>query len=111
MNFSLIEDGLDNFSNEVDCRYYSSQLKAWVGDLGDGVHDGSVKDPRIGIIKVKMITATYALQKGTAISRGIEIAKGTVTGSTANTNKLRELHAEEVQKYRSMCTAPPSQAS
>jgi len=96
---------------EMVKKYYSSQLKAWVGDLGDGIHDGSAKDPRIGIIKVKMITATYALQKGTAVSRGIEIAKGAVTGSTASTNKLRELHADEIQKYRSMCIAPPSEAS
>jgi len=82
--------------------YYSQQIKAWIGDLGDGVHDGGPSDPRVGIIKVKVVTVSYALQKGTAISRGIEVAKGAITGSTAHTNKLREITEDELQKYRSI---------
>jgi general stress protein 26 len=35
-------------------KHYTAALKAWVGDLGDGKHDGSAQDPRIGIIRVKM---------------------------------------------------------
>jgi len=82
--------------------HYSPSLKAWVGDLGDGVHDGGPEDPRIAIIKIRAITATYALQKGTAVQRGIEIAKGTLTGSIANTNKLREITEAELQQYRAV---------
>jgi len=82
--------------------HYTPSLKAWVGDLGDGVHNGGPEDPRIAIIKVKAITASYALQKGSAVSRGIEIAKGAVTGSTASTNKLREITEEELQQYRAI---------
>ena len=26
-------------------KYYSPTLKAWLGDLGDGIHDGSPNDP------------------------------------------------------------------
>ncbi|KAL7276534.1 hypothetical protein RUND412_000457 [Rhizina undulata] len=81
-------------------RYYAPSLKAWIGDLGDGVHDGGPEDPRIAIIKVHAKTATYALQKGTAISRGIEIAKGTITGNVASTNKLRELTEKEIETFR-----------
>jgi len=33
-------------------KYYSPALKAWIGDLGDGKHDGGPEDPRIGVIKV-----------------------------------------------------------
>jgi len=84
---------------KVRC-YYSPGLKAWIGDLGDGVHDGSPDDPRIGIIKVKAITATYALNKGNVVSRGIEVAKGMVSGSTASVNKLREITGEEFTQYR-----------
>jgi len=81
-------------------KHYSPDLKAWLGDLGDGVHDGSPNDPRIGVIKVHIRTATYALQKGTAIGRMVEVAKGAVTGSTANVNKLRELGEGDLDTYR-----------
>lgn len=82
-------------------RYYTPSLKAWVGDLGDGIHDGSPGDPRLAIIKVRAKTATYAIQKGTAVSRGIEIAKGTITGNAASTNRLRELTEQELNTFRS----------
>ena len=83
-------------------RYYNSGLKAWVGDLGDGKHNGGPEDPRIGIIKVKAITATYALQKGSAVSRGLGIAKGAITGTAASVNKLREVSEEELEQYRAV---------
>jgi len=51
-------------------KYYSPTLKTWLGDLGDGVHDGSENDPRIGVIKVKALTATYALPKGCRDDQG-----------------------------------------
>lgn len=81
-------------------KYYSPSLKAWIGDLGDKVHDGGPEDPRLAVIKVHAKTATYALQKGSAISRGIEVAKGAVTGQAASTNKLREITEDEIQTYR-----------
>ena len=65
------------------------------------MHDGGPEDPRLGIIKVHTKTATYAIQKSTAVQRGIEVAKGAITGSVANTNKLRELSEEEIVTYRS----------
>lgn len=73
-----------------------------MGDLGDKVHDGGPEDPRIGIIKVKAITATYALQKGTPVSRGIEMAKAAVMGTPASVNKLREISQAELEQYRAV---------
>jgi general stress protein 26 len=32
---------------EIVKKYYSPETKAWFGDLGDGVHDGSANDPRV----------------------------------------------------------------
>lgn len=32
---------------------YTSMISAWFGDLGDGVHDGTWKDPRMSLIEVK----------------------------------------------------------
>ncbi|KAI0132931.1 hypothetical protein BJ170DRAFT_592873 [Xylariales sp. AK1849] len=82
-------------------KHYSQGLKAWLGDLGDGKHDGSENDPRIGIIRVKIETATYAVTDKTVIGRVAEVAKGTVTGKTANVNKIREISQSEIQQWRS----------
>ncbi len=76
-------------------KYYFSGLKGWVGDLGDGIHNGGAEDPRIGVIKVITKTATYAIATGTVVGRGIEIAKGAVTGEPPNVTKLRQISEGE----------------
>lgn len=81
--------------------HYSPSLKAWLGDLGDGTHDGGPKDPRIGVIRVKARTATYAVSIGTAVGRGVEIIKGAVTGQASKVNKLRELTEDELNECMS----------
>jgi len=82
-------------------KYYSPALKAWLGDLGDGKHDGGPEDPRIGVIRVSANTATYAVVRKNAISRGVEIAQGLVTGKAASVNKLREISQQEIETWRS----------
>jgi general stress protein 26 len=82
-------------------QHYNPTLKAWMGDLGDGTHDGSENDPRIGVIRVKTVTATYAVTDKTFLGRIAEIAKGTVTGEPASVNKLREVSEAEIQQWRS----------
>jgi len=82
-------------------KHYSPQLKAWLGDLEDGVHDGSENDPRIGIIRVKMVTAHYSISSKNILGRMAEVAQGTVTGKVAAVNKLREISEEDVEKWRS----------
>jgi len=82
-------------------KYYSPALKAWLGDLGDGVHDGGEDDPRFGIIKVKSSTATYATSRKKMISRGIEMVQGVVTGEAPQINKLRELSESDLSEWRS----------
>jgi len=82
-------------------KYYTPSLKTWLGDLGDGTHDGSENDPRIGIIKVKTVTATYAVSQGTFIGRGVEMVKGAITGEAAQVNALREINEQEIQQWRS----------
>ncbi|KAI9793963.1 MAG: BLI-3 blue-light-inducible Bli-3 protein [Piccolia ochrophora] len=93
-NASIITD------REMVRKHYSSALKAWVGDLGDGKHDGGPEDPRIGIILVNMRTATYAVTEQTIIGRSAEVAKGVLTGNAPSVNKLRGLNEEEVKNYR-----------
>jgi len=81
-------------------KYYTPALKAWVGDLGDGVHDGGEGDPRIGVIKVTAKTATYAISRSNPISRGIEMVQGAISGNAAQVNKLREISEQEMQQWR-----------
>jgi len=87
-------------------KYYSRQLKAWVGDLGDGKHDGGPEDPRIGIIKVSAKTATYAVANRSVVGRAAEVAKGTLSGNAASVNKLRELSTEELQQCNDAISLP-----
>ncbi|KAK6431314.1 hypothetical protein LTR95_012525 [Oleoguttula sp. CCFEE 5521] len=82
-------------------KYYSPSLKAWLGDLGDGKHDGGPEDPRIGIIKIKSNTIQYSASGATMVGQAIEVAKGMVTGQAANVNKLRHIEESELQQWRS----------
>jgi general stress protein 26 len=81
-------------------KYYSPQLKAWLGDLGDGTHDGGPDDPRIGVIKVVAETITYAAARGNVVSRGVEMVQGVLTGEAAQVNKLREVSVEDCRRWR-----------
>ncbi|KAI1291065.1 bli-3 [Xylaria venustula] len=81
-------------------KYYTPTLKAWMGDLGDGKHDGSENDPRIGVIRVKTASATYAVTDRTILGRVAEVAKGMVTGEQANVNRIREITESEVKSRR-----------
>ena len=80
--------------------YYSPALKAWLGDLGDGKHDGGPDDPRICVIKITSKTAQYAVSRKNMISSAFEVAKGAVTGETPATNKLRYLTEAELDQVR-----------
>jgi hypothetical protein len=72
-----------------------------LGDLGDGVHDGGEDDLRIGIIRVKMVTAVYSIVSKNILSRIADIAQGAVTGEPAQVSKLREISEEDVKSWRS----------
>ncbi|KAF2445728.1 bli-3 protein [Karstenula rhodostoma CBS 690.94] len=81
-------------------KHYSPALKAWLGDLGDGTHDGGPEDPRIGIIRVKASTVTYAVSNSTTLGSFVELAKGVATGQPPNVNKLRELTEAEISQWK-----------
>jgi hypothetical protein len=75
-------------------------LKAWIGDLKDGKHDGGPEDPRIGIIRVKVSTAQYAVSRKGIIGSVVELAKGIASGEPPAVNKLRILEEAEIKQYR-----------
>ena len=82
-------------------KYYSPTLKAWLGDLGDGTHDGGEDDPRIGVIRVEAKTATYQIARMTMIGRAVEMVQGVVTGDAPAVGKLREISENEINEWRS----------
>lgn len=86
---------------ELVKKYYSPALKAWIGDLGDGKHDGGPEDPRIVLIRVQAQTAQYSISKRTMIGSFVELAKGVATGEAPDVNKLRHLSDSEIQQWRS----------
>ncbi|KAH9869224.1 hypothetical protein IAQ61_006429 [Plenodomus lingam] len=88
-------------NRDIVRKHYSPALKAWLGDLGDGKHDGGPEDPRIGIIRVKASTAQYAVSKKTQIGGFVELAKGIATGESPSVNKLRRISESEIRQWKS----------
>jgi len=85
---------------EVVEKFYSPDLKTWLGDLGDGVHDGGPSDPRIGIIKVEAKSAVHVLPRKGTIGRAIDAGKAITKGDVPSINKIREIRIEELAKWR-----------
>ena len=81
-------------------KYYSPALKAWLGDLGDGKHDGGPDDPRIGVIGVRSEYVTYGVTGKTIIGRAFEVAKGVATGETPGFMRVRDIGKEELEGVR-----------
>ncbi|KAL9081564.1 MAG: hypothetical protein Q9159_007256 [Coniocarpon cinnabarinum] len=82
-------------------KFYSPALKAWIGDLGDGKHDGGPEDPRICVIKVNAVTAQYAIASRSSVGGFVEFAKGVATGEAPSVNKLRYIDEQDLKKWRS----------
>ncbi|KAF2011629.1 hypothetical protein BU24DRAFT_413264 [Aaosphaeria arxii CBS 175.79] len=79
---------------------WSSGVKAWFGDLGDGVHTGGPEDPRMALIEVKAKYITYWLHEVGTLGFVKEVAGAALTGNVANTGVLRELKEAEIEQAR-----------
>ncbi|KAI9691209.1 MAG: hypothetical protein M1822_008829 [Bathelium mastoideum] len=95
--------GIATIADNTDPRVrdlYSPGMKAWFGDLGDGVHTGTVEDPRRALIEVKSKYITY--WKTTVGSLGFmeEIAQAAMTGKVAATGVCREFPEDEIEQER-----------
>lgn len=81
-------------------KYYSPSLQAWLGDLGDGVHDGGPKDPRIGVIKLEARLATHVVASKGMVGRAVETVKGAVQGNVPAINSIRDISSEELEECK-----------
>ena len=79
---------------------YSSPVSAWFGDLKDGVHDGTWKDPRMSLIEVKSKYIVYWKKEVSSLGFLKEVGVAAVTGSVAQTGMHRELSEEDIAKER-----------
>ncbi|KAJ5578401.1 Bli-3 protein [Penicillium hispanicum] len=84
-------------------KYYSPALKAWLGDMGDGVHDGGPNDPRIGVIKLEAKLATHVVSRKGILGRAVDTVKGAVKGDVPSINGIRELSQEELAECEFPC--------
>jgi hypothetical protein len=85
---------------ETVSKYYSQQLKAWIGDMGDGVHDGGPTDPRIGVIKLEAKLATHVAAKKGIVGRAVDTVKGALQGEVPAINSIRELSKAELAECK-----------
>lgn len=77
-----------------------SIVKAWFGDLKDGVRDGGPDDPRVSLIFVEAETVHYS-KKDTATPVQIwNIAKGIFTGEPPKVSAERNLDTQELKHAR-----------
>lgn len=83
-------------------KYYSPILKAWLGDLGDGVHDGSENDPRIGLIKLQAETVTHSHAEYGAVKTAAKVTAAAVKGKPAEVNSLRYLSEDDLKAWRKL---------
>lgn len=91
-----LNDGSDSRVQEL----YTPTLKAWFGDLGDSIHDGSKSDPRIVLIEVKASYIVYWKSEVGKIGFAKEVGGAVMKGQVANTGSLREMGKGDVEKMR-----------
>lgn len=85
-------------NEEVVGKFYSPSLKLWMGDLGDGVHDGGPSDPRIGVIKMEARSAVHVAPRKGLVGRAVEAGKAMAKGETPPTNKIHEIRTEDLSE-------------
>lgn len=79
---------------------YTPTIAAWFGDLKDGVHDGTYKDPRMAIIEVKSKYIVYWKKDVTTLGFLKEVGQAAFTGSVAQTGAHREFSEADIAKER-----------
>ena len=77
---------------------YKPDWKAWLGDQGDGKHDGSPHDPRIALILVEADSVVYSKNNRSMPLALFQVMKAMVTGEPPKVADLREIDADELRR-------------
>src|ERR1044071_2187473 len=79
---------------------YQPDWKIWLGDEGDGKHDGGPHDPRIALILVEADTVVYSKKDRPMPMVLFQMAKALITGQPPKVADLRELGRSELMAPR-----------
>lgn len=79
---------------------YTPTISAWFGDLKDGVHDGTWKDPRMSLIEVKSKYIVYWKKNVSTLGFMKEVGQAAFMGSVAQTGVHREFEESVIAKER-----------
>lgn len=79
---------------------YTPTISAWFGDLGDGVHDGTDKDPRMAIIAVSSKHINYWKKTVSSLGFMKEVGQAAFQGKVAQTGVQRQLTEADIKKER-----------
>ncbi|WRT70086.1 uncharacterized protein IL334_007080 [Kwoniella shivajii] len=81
---------------EVVEKLWNPTTKAWFGDKGDGVHDGTPSDPRIAVFQVTVDEIRHFHQEKTTVGLLVDVVSSAISGSTASPGSLRTITKEEI---------------
>ncbi|KAI6795574.1 blue light-inducible protein-like protein Bli-3 [Hortaea werneckii] len=79
---------------------WSQGVKAWFGDLKDGVHTGGAEDPRMKLIEIQAKWISYWKHEAGPAGFAKEVGGAIMTGGVANTGALRQMQEHEIQQAR-----------
>ncbi|ODN73396.1 hypothetical protein L202_07924 [Cryptococcus amylolentus CBS 6039] len=93
---SIAGKAKQNVDPELFQKLYNPTIKAWFADKGDGVHDGSITDPRIAVLEVRVEEIRHYHQQRTAIGTVIDVVTSAIQGATATPGEIREITGAEI---------------
>jgi general stress protein 26 len=79
---------------------YVPPISAWFGDLKDGKHDGTWKDPRMSLVEVQSKYIVYWKKETSTLGFMKEVGTAALTGGVAQTGVHREFTQEDISKER-----------
>ena len=79
---------------------FTPTMSAWFGDLKDGVHDGTDKDPRMALIEIKSKNIVHWKKTVGMLGFMKEVGQAAYMGSVAQTGLTREFSEAEIEKER-----------
>ncbi|KAF9227335.1 hypothetical protein BS17DRAFT_460205 [Gyrodon lividus] len=77
-------------------KHWSSFITGYIGNLGDGVHQGDEKDPRVAVIEIIPDEIKYWITKKSHVFRTVQVAAGAAMGRATAPGELRTISKEEV---------------
>ncbi|RUP29957.1 hypothetical protein BC936DRAFT_138671 [Jimgerdemannia flammicorona] len=79
---------------------YQPDVKTWLGDLDDGVHNGGPEDPRLSLIFVEARTVHYNLQDIATPVKYFNIVRGMITREPPKVAAEHDLSKTELEAAR-----------